>query len=451
MEETAEQIESAIAALEAQRALLGDAVVAMAVAPLQEKLAARRERDSATQQLKTATVLFMDVVGSTRLSERLDPEDVHAVMDSALARLTAIVRAHEGRVLQYAGDSLLAAFGADQALEDDAERAVRAGLAIVAEAEPLAAEFRATLRARRLRPCASASTPARCCSAAASTPTAASAASPSTSPRAWSRRRPAGALRISHETYRHVRGVFDVEAQAPIEIKGITEPVAQLPRHARQAARLPHGQPRPRGHRDADGRPRRRAGAHRRRVPRARARNKSLRAGDDRRRARHRQEPPRPRVHALARAAGASRCASSRAGRSRTATTFRTACCATCSPGASRSSRATRSRSRRPSSPPGSAPCSASAPAEYTALIGELIGFDFGADPHIAAIASEAKQIRDRAFHALAVVLPRPASRHRRRRSSSCSTTCTGPTRARSTSSITWRSSAATCRCSCSA
>ena len=46
MEETAEQIESAIAALEAQRALLGDAVVAVAVAPLQEKLAARRYREA---------------------------------------------------------------------------------------------------------------------------------------------------------------------------------------------------------------------------------------------------------------------------------------------------------------------------------------------------------------------------------------------------------------------
>ena len=219
-----EQIESAIAALEAQRPMLGDAVVAMAVAPLQEKLAAARASARATQQLKTATVLFMDVVGSTQLSERLDPEDVHAVMDTALERLTAIVRAHQGRVLQYAGDSLLAVFGADQALEDDAERAVRAGLAIVAEAPPLAADFsqRYDLDGS---PCASASTPARCCSAAASTRREAFAASPSTSPRAWSRPRPPGALRISHETYRHVRGIFDVEAQAPIEIKGITGPV----------------------------------------------------------------------------------------------------------------------------------------------------------------------------------------------------------------------------------
>ena len=209
----------------------------------------------------------MDVVGSTQLSERLDPEDVHAVMDSALERLTAIVRAHHGRVLQYAGDSLLAVFGADQALEDDAERAVRAGLAILAEAAPLAAEFQRRATASTASTCASASTPARSCSAAASTPKAAFAASPSTSPRAWSRPRPPARCRISHETYRHVRGVFDVEAQAPIEIKGITGPVRSYlvtrakPRAFRMANRGLEGIETPMVGRDAE------LGAHRRSVP----------------------------------------------------------------------------------------------------------------------------------------------------------------------------------------
>ena len=186
MDQTTEQIESAIAALEAQRALLGDAVVRMAVAPLQEELAARRHTERGTQQLKTVTVLFMDVVGSTQLSERLDPEDVHAVMDTALERLTSIVQAHRGRVLQYAGDSLLAVFGADQVLEDDAERAVRAGLAILAAAAPLAADFSARFDLM-VSPCASAFTPALSCSVAASTPKEAFAGSPSTSPLAWNR------------------------------------------------------------------------------------------------------------------------------------------------------------------------------------------------------------------------------------------------------------------------
>src|SRR5450432_1572772 len=143
MEDNAEQIDAAIAALEAQRALLGDAVVGMAVAPLQEKLAALRERSRGEPQLKTVTVLFMDVVGSTRLSQNLDPEDVHAVMDSALERLTAIVVEKQGKVLQYAGDSLLAVFGGDRALEDDTERAVHAGLAILEEGPRLAERFKA--------------------------------------------------------------------------------------------------------------------------------------------------------------------------------------------------------------------------------------------------------------------------------------------------------------------
>ena len=82
--------------------------------------------------LRQVGTLFMDVVGSTALARQLDPEAVRAVMDDALARGTAIVQAHHGKVLQDAGDNILAAFGADQAREDDAERAVQAGLALLA-------------------------------------------------------------------------------------------------------------------------------------------------------------------------------------------------------------------------------------------------------------------------------------------------------------------------------
>ena len=66
MHDTPEQIETAIAALDAQRKLLGDAITEMAIAPLREKLAAARARArSGDQQLKPVTILFMDVVGST--------------------------------------------------------------------------------------------------------------------------------------------------------------------------------------------------------------------------------------------------------------------------------------------------------------------------------------------------------------------------------------------------
>ncbi|MFL6660579.1 MAG: adenylate/guanylate cyclase domain-containing protein, partial [Rhizobacter sp.] len=224
MEETAAQIESAIAALEAQRALLGDSVVAIAVSPLKEKLAARRGSDSSAQQLKNATVLFTDIVGSTHASERLDPEDIHAVMNSALERLTGIVQAHHGRVLQYAGDSLLAVFGADQSFEDDAERAVRSGLAILAEAGPLGAEFRERYAVDRFDLRVGIHTGPVLLGGGIDPDGSIRGVTVNIAAR-MEQTAPAGALRISHETYRHVRGVFDVEPQAPIEIKGITEPV----------------------------------------------------------------------------------------------------------------------------------------------------------------------------------------------------------------------------------
>jgi len=96
-----QQLQSGIQALEAQRGLLGDAVVDMAAAPLKAKLAALAALPSEpAQALKQVSILFLDVVGSTTLAQRLDPEAISAVMDGALARGTAVVQAHRGKVLQ---------------------------------------------------------------------------------------------------------------------------------------------------------------------------------------------------------------------------------------------------------------------------------------------------------------------------------------------------------------
>ena len=134
MQPTAEQLQAAIAALEAQRALLGDAVVATALAPLRRELAALQAPAAGGQQLKQVSVLFVDVVGSTAIGQQLDPETIHAVMDGALERFTAVVQSEGGRVLQYTGDGMLAAFGSEVTSEDDVECAIRAGLDIVESA-----------------------------------------------------------------------------------------------------------------------------------------------------------------------------------------------------------------------------------------------------------------------------------------------------------------------------
>jgi class 3 adenylate cyclase/predicted ATPase len=74
------------------------------------------------------TVMFSDLVGSTALSGRLDPEDVGALMRAYRDCCVAVVRRWDGHIARYLGDSVLAYFGYPRANEDDAERAVRAGL-----------------------------------------------------------------------------------------------------------------------------------------------------------------------------------------------------------------------------------------------------------------------------------------------------------------------------------
>ena len=96
-------LEAAIAALEAQRALLGGAVVDAALAPMRGHLARLVSPVPGAppeQVLRQVAVLVLDVVGSTALSQHLDPEEVHAVLDDALERCTAVVVAHDGKVLQ---------------------------------------------------------------------------------------------------------------------------------------------------------------------------------------------------------------------------------------------------------------------------------------------------------------------------------------------------------------
>jgi class 3 adenylate cyclase/tetratricopeptide (TPR) repeat protein len=82
------------------------------------------------QERKLATVLFADVVGFTSLAERTDPEIVARMVDAAFRELGAVVTEHGGTIDKYMGDSLMAVFGVPVAHDDDAERAVAAGLAM---------------------------------------------------------------------------------------------------------------------------------------------------------------------------------------------------------------------------------------------------------------------------------------------------------------------------------
>ncbi len=79
------------------------------------------------------TVMFSDVVDSTQLAAGLDPEDLHEILQRYQRFSGRLIREHGGHVAQHLGDGLLVYFGYPQAHEDDAQRAVRAGLAMIDE------------------------------------------------------------------------------------------------------------------------------------------------------------------------------------------------------------------------------------------------------------------------------------------------------------------------------
>src|SRR4029077_1820099 len=86
----------------------------------------------AAAERRHLTVMICDLVGSTALSARLDPEDMRTVMDAYHAACARIVRAYDGFLAEFRGDGILAYFGYPRAHEDDAERTVRSALVIAA-------------------------------------------------------------------------------------------------------------------------------------------------------------------------------------------------------------------------------------------------------------------------------------------------------------------------------
>jgi class 3 adenylate cyclase/tetratricopeptide (TPR) repeat protein len=227
------ELKHAIAELEAQRSILGDEAVDAALVPSRKKLAALEAQAGTAEQKspqiptrlrKLVTLLYMDVVGSTAMTQHLDPEDTLEIMDNALPRLASPIEAHGGHVTRYTGDGFKAVFGDPVAREDDPEQAVRTGLEILEVSKTLSQEIEKEwgiedfqirigidtgLAALGGRTEAEDTVMGRVVNLAVRIESAA----------------PPGGLLISHNTYRHVRGVFNVEPQELISAKGFPEPV----------------------------------------------------------------------------------------------------------------------------------------------------------------------------------------------------------------------------------
>ncbi len=448
-----QQLEAAIAALEGQRSTLGDAVVDALLSAARARLAALTVSAASpsvpAQALRQVSILFLDVVGSTALAQHLDPEAISAVMDDALARGTAVVQAHAGKVLQYAGDSILAAFGADEAREDDAERAVRCGLALLDLGKAARRRSAGGARPRRLR-------------------------RPRRRPHRRRAARRRGGCRRQHSRHRgeHRRahgadGADRGLAHQPRRLRPGARPVRgraaggaggqgrgradpELPGAARQVEALSPRQPRHRRRGDADDRPRRRARGASGRLQAAVRRSPSRRRQRGGR-CRHRQEPPALRVRSLERRPPGAllplprpRHAADPRPAVRPAARHRRLALADrrrrqhrggaqqdgAGPGAAVPGR------RRPR--PGRRPCPSARPPDRHRVARE--------PPRQGHPRRPQADPQPRLPRRGAAVPPHRPGR-RMRRSCCCSKTCTGPTTRAWTSSPTWRKSTATCRC----
>ncbi len=222
------QLQAAITALEAQRPLLGDAVVDAALAALRAQLSALAARPAAEQQRKQATVLFADVVGFTTLSETMDAEEVTELINDLWAQLDGRIAAYGGRIDKHIGDALMALWGVESAREDDPERAVLAALAMQEEVFA----FNEEMKSRRRLPDdvvlelrVGINTGPVLLGQVGLTREFTAMGDTVNLANRLEQAAPLGGVLVAHNTFRHVRGVFDARSLGPIQVRGRHEAV----------------------------------------------------------------------------------------------------------------------------------------------------------------------------------------------------------------------------------
>jgi predicted ATPase/class 3 adenylate cyclase len=226
LQDTVKQLEQAISDLEKQRETLDAATVEAAISSMRQKLAELEGQPvSTTQQRKLATILYADVVGSTNLSQPLEPDEVLDIMDRALKRLAEPVEVHGGHVTRFQGDGFKAVFGLPLAHENDPEQAVRSGLEILELAQEIAQEWQDQLGIPNFQVRVGINTGMVAAGGETEAEDTVMGRAVNLAARLESAAPPGGLL-ISHFTYQHVRGVFDMAILSPIQAKGFDASVA---------------------------------------------------------------------------------------------------------------------------------------------------------------------------------------------------------------------------------
>jgi class 3 adenylate cyclase/tetratricopeptide (TPR) repeat protein len=169
------------------------------------------------------TVMFCDLVGSTEISQQLDPEDLRNLIASFQGVCNAAIKRFDGYVARYMGDGLLVYFGFPAAHEDDAERAVRSGLDVVEEVASLDLPYNFEL-AVRVGIATGTVVAGDIVGEGASEERTALGETPNLAARLQSIAPPGGVI-ISETTHHLVEGRINVEALEKVILKGFSEPV----------------------------------------------------------------------------------------------------------------------------------------------------------------------------------------------------------------------------------
>jgi class 3 adenylate cyclase len=170
------------------------------------------------------TVMFVDLVGSTELSTRLDPEDLREVLRTYHALVAEVVKDHDGHVAQYLGDGALVYFGYPTSQEDDAERSIKAALALVARTSALTIHG-ADIRIRVGIATGLVVVGDKAIGSDAAHEPRVMGETPNIAARLQAMARPQDIL-IAESTRQLVGRLFAYEALGPIELKGVSRPVA---------------------------------------------------------------------------------------------------------------------------------------------------------------------------------------------------------------------------------
>jgi class 3 adenylate cyclase len=176
---------------------------------------------SVEAERRQLTVMFCDLVGSTELSARLDPEELRDLMQAYQRACRDVIERYDGHIAQYLGDGLMVYFGWPLAHEDDAVRAIRAGLEVTRAVSLLKAS--APVRAR-VGIHTGLVVVGETGNGDASIPKAAVGETPNIAARLQALADP-GCLVVSERTSSLARGLFDYVDLGPKTLKGVPEPV----------------------------------------------------------------------------------------------------------------------------------------------------------------------------------------------------------------------------------